>query len=98
MQRLLEDLYNGRINPLDLKLKDGGRYKEISEKVSFCDENFSKLLSVQQKEMFKKYISKQGELFYLNSEERFIQGFKMGARFVIEIICDEDGKLTEKKS
>jgi len=98
MQKLLQDLYNGRINPLDMKLMDGSQYKKAVEKVSQYDEEISELLTGQHKELFEKFISKQGELNYLNSEERFIQGFKMGARLVIEIMYENEGKLTDKNS
>lgn len=96
MPRLLQDLYQGKINPLDIQLEEGNPYKKMIEEVSEHEEELLDLLTGKEKVLFAKLTTDHGELKYLSGEEKFIQGFKMGARFIIEILYEHDGKLTDK--
>ena len=51
------------------------------------------MLSGQEKERFHVYLTVQNSLLYSIGEERFIDGFRMGARFILEIFEKDDEQL-----
>jgi len=51
------------------------------------------MLAEQGKERFHVYLTVQNSLFYSIGEERFIDGFWMGAKFILEIFEKDDEQL-----
>lgn len=89
MQELLKDLYYGKIHPLSEPLEDLDGYKKMADIISRNEKNLISTLSDSQGKLYQK----QGELNVFSSEQKFIQGFKLGAKLVIEIMNDD--KITE---
>lgn len=93
MQELLKDLYYGKIHPLSEPLEDLDGYKKMADILSRNEKNLMSTLSDSQGKLYQKVSQKQGELNVFSSEQKFIQGFKLGAKLVIEIMNDD--KITE---
>ena len=81
MQDILKELYYGRICPLSEHLK----MLMITIRWLIILVNVKRLmdiLSENQEKLYQKYL-KQGELNLL-ARAKFIQGFKLGAKFIIK--------------
>jgi len=97
MKTILKELYNGKLNPIAKQLKEGSVSTKSMKTICNYEEELTSLLSGKEKELFEKLVSKQGEINYLNGEERFIEGFRLGARVMVEVFEKDDGELTDGK-
>ena len=82
----LEDLYYGNLFPHKkcAKLDD-----EMKELLSLFNRNEGKLpvtLSDEQKETFEKYKDCNREISEISEREIFLNGFRMGARIIIDVV------------
>lgn len=91
--KLLSDLYNGKIRPIEREIKKGTVFYNLSMEVDSLGDEVKKLLDEDGKKLFHAYLEGNGKLLYLNSEERFIGGFKLGARLTAEILYEKDDEI-----
>ena len=89
-EKILSQLYNGNIRPIEREIKKGSQCHTLSNEVNDLGEEITKLLDEDGLKLFNAYSESYGKLLHLNSEERFIQGFKMGGSLAIEIIYKDD--------
>ena len=90
--KILQDLYHGKIAPEE-------HYKPLIEE--FCahqkkyyrhyDEFMKKIGSPLDKE-FESIMDEQLEMLPFDFTQTFIDGFRLGAKMMIEILCDHDQK------
>lgn len=93
MQDILKELYYRRICPLSEPFENVDDYNKMADNLSECEKDLMDILSENQEKLYQKVSEKQGELNLFSSEQKFIQGFKLGAKFIIEIMNDD--KITE---
>jgi len=93
MQKLLKDLYYGKVQPLSEPLENIEDYQKNGNILIQHEEELKATLSESQKKLYEKVSEKQSELNAISSEQKFIQGFKLGAKLAIEIMNDD--KITE---
>ena len=84
-EKILSELYNGNIRPIERKIKKDSQYHTLSNEVNDLGAEITKLLDEDGLKLFNTYSQSYGKLLHLNSEERFIQGFKMGGSLAIEM-------------
>ncbi len=92
-EKLLSELYNGNLCPIAKKVVHGGEYQKFLNEVAEIEEQLNKLLDAQGKEKLQDFVTAHGKLSYINAEERFTQGFGMGAKLILEIMNEDDGEL-----
>ena len=92
-EKLLSELYSGNLCPIAKKVVHGGQYQKCLNEVAEIEEQLNKLLDAQGKEKLQDFVTAQGKLSYINAEERFTQGFRMGAKLILEIMNEDDGEL-----
>ena len=80
---ILEEMYYGK-----LECQEQTRCnKELLEVSKLCDRNREKLLSTmtdEQKLLLEKFLDCNDELHCISECESFIQGFRFGAKLIIE--------------
>lgn len=82
---VLENLYNGNIEPTDSdSLKNNMRYKEGLRLVGRLQEELSATLNEEQKELFEKYLTAANELSIAINEETFKTGYRLATQIMIE--------------
>lgn len=82
--QILQDLWDGKISPCEHKITpaEEAMRKVISKK----EERLTPLLSPEAREIFEELMDCQGELASLNDCEIFAEGFRMGARIMLETL------------
>lgn len=90
MYSILEELYNGRINPLDERMPTLEKYR-----ASFCDKEqvFVQKLDEPLRAEFEALLDDYFTCFPVEMEEEFSRGFKMAVRLVCEIFYGKDIQL-----
>lgn len=82
---VLENLYNGNIEPTDSEsLKNNVRYKEGLRLVGRLQEKMAETLNEEQKEIFEKYLTAANELSIVINEETFKTGYRLATQIMIE--------------
>ncbi|MCT4635499.1 MAG: hypothetical protein N4A31_04560 [Rickettsiales bacterium] len=89
MKRILEKLYFGEIYRNEEVLPSGKEFEQINGRVSKLESEFTSRLSEAEFKLYDEFSSTQNErdsYYYL---ETFIEGFKIGARMMMEVLSDE---------
>ena len=86
MCKVLEDLYFGEIQPNMSNYHDNPRWKKSAQIVAENEEILLKLLEGKEKKLFLDLIDAQSEVDGNTAVEKFILGFKLGARIIAESI------------
>lgn len=92
-EKVLSDLYNGKLNPVAQKVIHGSEYQKAMCSLSDLEEQLNSQLDEKQKQLLKEFVSAQMQLTSLGSEERFTYGFRLGAKLIIEIFSQDDEQL-----
>lgn len=82
----LEDLYCGNLFPHEKCAKLDDEVKELLKLLNRNEEKLTATLSEEQKETFEKYKDCNREIFEISEREIFLNGFRMGARIIIDVV------------
>lgn len=92
-EKILSELYHGNINPVAKLVVQGSAYQKAMHQISSLEEKLMAQLDEEQQKLLQDFISAQGQLKYISGEERFTDGFRMGARMMLEIFEKDDGQF-----
>lgn len=87
MKQVIEGLYFGEINMqemIDSSSIPG--YRKKIQQISDQEISFLKLLSIEEKELYKKLEGMKAEVMTLDNAKIFKEGFRLGARIMLEIL------------
>lgn len=90
-EKILSELYHGNINPVVKSVVQGSAYQKVMHQLSDVEEKLVAQLDEEQQKLLQDFITAQGNLLYISGEERFTDGFRMGARVILEIF-EKDGE------
>lgn len=91
---ILENLYNGNINPSERYMKRGGEYYKTVKKLNSLFDEFFPLLNKDTKAIYEKIEKLLSELNYISEKEAFIDGFSIGAQITTEIYKNDRAEFT----
>jgi hypothetical protein len=84
---ILENLYNGNINPSDIEgLKNNTKYKKILNLVNKAKVKLIDTMTDEQMILFENYIINADELSIVIDEEVFKSAFSLALKIMMEII------------
>lgn len=83
---VLEELYNGNINPSEKYIKNGSEYQKLSKELTESIDELMLLLNNEEKQLCERIIDNVLELGCISEKEHFIEGFRTGAQIMWEII------------
>ena len=83
--KILSDMFYGNICPCDKEIINGSEIQKLQYRLADLSENLNKELRDEQKEIFEDIMSCWGEINTLTDEESFTDGFKIGAKIIMEI-------------
>ena len=92
-EKILSELYHGNLNPVAKTVVPGSEFQKWQCKVSNLEEKLIAQMNGHQQQLLQDFITAQGELNYISGEERFTDGFRMGARIMLEIFEQDDGQF-----
>ena len=82
----LEDLYYGNIVPNEKCAKLDDEVKELLKLLNRNEEKLVATLTEAQKETFEKYKDCNREISEISEREKFLNGFRLGARIIIDVV------------
>lgn len=83
---IIEELYNGNIDPSEKYMRDDSTYRKTHNELVHQMDALSATLTDVQKELLEKIEDTEAELRYLSEKSRFIEGFCLGAQLQGEIL------------
>lgn len=83
---ILEDLYYGNLFPYEKCAKLDDEMKELNGLLNRNEEKLTATLSDEQKETFEKYKDCNREISEICERNAFLNGFRLGARIIIEVV------------
>lgn len=92
---VLEQLYNGEVAPCDKAVRKGSELDKIQTSLTKSEVKFYKTLSKSQKKLFERYKNCDIESITLIELEAFKEGFRLGARVMLEILDESHSNLVE---
>ena len=87
MKETIKELFYGNIIPFE-KSVSSPEMKALTKSLWEQRERLTNMLNKEQLEALEKYDDLQGELSSLTNEEFFIDGFTLGAKFIIDIFFE----------
>ena len=87
--RMIEELYFGNIDPNTQNFDQTSNYGKAMMIMCDNEEELMKLLEGKEKQLFINLMKAQSEINGITAVEKFIKGFKLGARIGLEILSDD---------
>lgn len=91
MRRLISELWHGNLAPQEKEFIRGTDYDKAVKIISENEELLLKMLSGKEKELFLDFTNAQSELNGIVGLESFVAGFRIGGRFILEMLEEDDG-------
>ena len=92
-EKILSELYHGNIRPAEKEIVPNSEYRKAQLALFDLVEELDKRLNDEEKKMLDDIMSAWGNLNALNSEEYFTDGFRTGAKIILEIFDSDDEQL-----
>lgn len=86
MQRILEQLFNGEIYPSERIVVSTPEYKEAQRVAIQAHDAFEKKLCDAMRKELDEVYSKDSTVRSFYDEQYFVEGFRLGARLMLEIL------------
>ena len=83
---ILKELYYGNIVPTEKCAKLNSEVTELLKLLNRNEEKLTATLTEEQKENFEKYKDCNREIFEICEREALLNGFRLGARMIIESV------------
>lgn len=92
MERILEELYNGSICPAENRRCDSPEYERLCRESLKETDAFAGGLKEEQREAFDAMMENYLELCYMEKTQAFCDGFRLGARMMCAVFCQDGGR------
>ena len=91
--RTLKDFFHGGLSPADRQMVHGSEAARLTEELAGTEGILRQALSPDLAAVLKRLTTAQTALNGLTAEEYYIDGFRTGARFMMEILGDTHENL-----
>ncbi len=92
-EKILQELYRGKLTPAERSVAPDSEFQKHQHRLVELEKEIEAMLGEREKKRFHAYLTAQNNLLYSIGEERFVNGFRMGAKFILEIFEKDDGQL-----
>ncbi len=89
----LEKLYYGNVNPCERFIKKESEYHKLTMQLLDKEENLLKTVSSAEKALYEQIIEIKGEQENFSEKEMFIDGFRLGAQIMLEILTQPESQF-----
>ena len=93
MRSTLEDLYYGNITPGEQQIAPNSELKRATDRVTRFECQLTERLDEDGQTILAKLIESQHEIDSITALENFILGFRLGAKFTMECMDENDGDI-----
>ena len=84
MSNIIEELFNGNLEPQELTTEITPRLKKKLNELVKKEEELAAKLPDEEKEKFANYVSAYNEFSSISISDGFVSGFRFGARFAYD--------------
>lgn len=88
--KILEEFWYGNIHPTDRDIIPNSKMDKLLKLIVKNEQRLNDLLSDEERAAFQKFRDSQDELSSVNECESFVLGFRLGARFMLEVMQEMD--------
>ena len=92
---MLDELYFGNIDPNTQTFDRHSNFGKAMKVMSDTEDELLKLLDGKENQLFRDFVKAQSEINGITGVEKFIKGFKLGARIGLEIVSEDDSCLKD---
>lgn len=93
MNPTLKAFYYGNLTPSEKQMVRGSRTSRLAKELSDAEAELSRSLLPELLPVLNRLTRAQQELDSIVAETSYIDGFKTGARFMLEVLDDASGDL-----
>lgn len=86
MNNLIDDLYLGKINPNENMRIRHPEYLAFVKDSIILEKELGTMLTTEQKKLFDDFVTICGSMNALEIRLRFIEGFRLGAKIMLEVL------------
>ncbi len=91
--RILKDLFHGNLAPADQQMMPGSDVARAVAELSNAENLLTQTLPHELQPLMDSVMKAQGKVDVIMAETNYINGFKMGALFMMEILDDTHENL-----
>ena len=92
---ILDKLWREGLSPSERYIRKNSEYDKIRQMLCDQEEGVCAELTEKGKSLFKDYHQAEIDLAIVSEREVFIEAFRMGARFILDIIGEYRGSFRE---
>ena len=82
----LDEFWNGNISPCEERYHPNAEYNKRLRIMEQCEDQLKEKLSQEEWKLFVKYQDAERELSCLEGSDDFIDGFRMGAKVIMDVL------------
>lgn len=90
MENFIEELYYGNIEPQARSFANNSRIKKAYDKITELEKLLNESLDSEEKELFISFVNTNSEITAESELDKFIVGFRLGARFVYDTFVNDN--------
>lgn len=90
---ILSDFYFGNIIPTDRQMVKGSEAAKVSAELADAESKLHSMLDSEELEQLERLVKAQLTLNSIVAEASYIDGFRTGARFMMDILDDSNEEL-----
>ncbi len=91
--KAITDLYYGNIHPNERMVKAGSEYQKLSQEVLTNEKQVLSRLDKEGQKQYRIIIERMCAQMDIATREGFIDGFRLGARFMMDVLNEAEGDL-----
>lgn len=88
----LESFWKGEVIPGEGRYCSNRAYSEALQVMEKCEETLKKVLSEEDWKTFQQFADAHQELSDLSDCDNFVEGFRMGAKVMMDVLLEEKWK------
>lgn len=96
-KKILRELYNGNIAPQSKPIPKDSKYRELQNDLGKLADSLAGRLNGEDKQVLDEIMTTWSNISTVNGEDCFIEGFRLGARMILEIFEKDDELLDLKE-
>ena len=89
----IDKLWGGEITPSQKAIRKGSDYHKLLHKISCAVSAFEENLDENTKVRFREIEQAQAKLNGIENEETFIEGFRLGAGMILDVLNEYKGQF-----
>ena len=93
---IIEELFFGNLDPNGTHLGQNSQYSKAMQVVDAIEDSLAERLEGREQKQYLDLVNAYGEILGITSVENFVNGFRIGARFALDMfVIEPEGILKD---